>query len=114
VLPKGTIIHVVAWHDNTKGNRFNRLDQWRLATDTGLRSTMAHAWMNATHISDEDTRRSSSSEEADQHRCPALRNRESVAAIQGGTAERSRPADVRNADPRNHCPTSLDACRAPA
>ena len=54
VLPKGTVIHVIAWHDNTKGNRFNPdSDQWVGYGDRTV-DEMAHAWMNATYISDEE------------------------------------------------------------
>ena len=54
VLPKGTLIHVVAWHDNTANNRNNPdPDQW---VGWGQRTVdeMAHAWVNVTYISDAD------------------------------------------------------------
>jgi hypothetical protein len=54
VLPKGTLIHVVAWHDNTAANRNNPdPDQW---VGWGQRTVdeMAHAWVNVTYISDDD------------------------------------------------------------
>lgn len=54
VLPKGTIIHVTAWHDNTANNPFNPdPDQWVGYGDRTV-DEMAHAWMNVTYISDED------------------------------------------------------------
>jgi hypothetical protein len=54
VLPKGTIIHVTAWHDNTSANPFNPdPDQWVGYGDRTV-DEMAHAWMNVTYISDED------------------------------------------------------------
>jgi hypothetical protein len=54
VLPKGTVIHVVAWHDNTAANRNNPdPTQWVGWGDRTV-DEMAHAWVNVTYISDED------------------------------------------------------------
>ncbi len=54
VLPKGTIIHVVAWHDNTINNPNNPdPEQWVGWGDRTV-DEMAHAWVNVTYISDED------------------------------------------------------------
>jgi len=54
VLPKGTIIHVTAWHDNTAANRGNPdPNQWVGWGDRTV-DEMAHAWVNVTYISDED------------------------------------------------------------
>jgi hypothetical protein len=54
VLPKGTIIHVTAWHDNTTANRNNPdPNQWVGWGDRTV-DEMAHAWVNVTYISEED------------------------------------------------------------
>ncbi len=54
VLPKGTIIHVVAWHDNTSNNPSNPdPNQWVGWGDRTV-DEMAHAWVNVTYISDQD------------------------------------------------------------
>jgi len=54
VLPKGTIIHVTAWHDNTAANPNNPdPNQWVGWGDRTV-DEMAHAWVNVTYISDED------------------------------------------------------------
>jgi len=54
VLPKGTLIHVVAWHDNTPNNKNNPdPDQWVGWGDRTV-DEMAHAWVNVTYISEED------------------------------------------------------------
>jgi hypothetical protein len=54
VLPKGTIVHVVAWHDNTTGNPNNPdPNQWVGYGDRTV-DEMAHAWVNVTYITDED------------------------------------------------------------
>ena len=54
VLPKGTIIKVTAWYDNTRANPNNPdPDQWVGFGDRTV-DEMGHAWMNVTYISDED------------------------------------------------------------
>jgi mono/diheme cytochrome c family protein len=54
VLPKGTIIHVKAWHDNTTAKASNPdPNQWVGWGDRTV-DEMAHAWVNVTYISDED------------------------------------------------------------
>src|SRR5260370_8588 len=54
VLPKGTIVHVVAWHDNTKANKFNPdSDQWVGYGDRTV-DEMAHAWINVTYLNDDE------------------------------------------------------------
>ena len=54
VLPKGTVIHVVAWHDNTVNNKNNPdPEQWVGWGDRTV-DEMAHAWVNVTYISEED------------------------------------------------------------
>src|SRR5579872_868243 len=54
VLPKGTIVHVTAWHDNTTANPNNPdPNQWVGYGDRTV-DEMAHAWVNVTYISDED------------------------------------------------------------
>ncbi|HLG94778.1 MAG TPA: cytochrome c [Bryobacteraceae bacterium] len=54
VLPKGTIVHVTAWHDNTAQNRGNPdPNQWVGWGDRTV-DEMAHAWVNVTYISDDD------------------------------------------------------------
>ncbi len=54
VLPKGTVIHVKAWFDNTAGHKGNPdPDQWVGWGDRTV-DEMAHAWVNVTYISEED------------------------------------------------------------
>jgi hypothetical protein len=54
LLPKGTIIHVTAWYDNTKGNKNNPdPDQWVGYGDRTV-DEMAHAWMNVTYFTDQE------------------------------------------------------------
>ncbi len=52
LLPKGTVIHVSAWYDNTKANKNNPdSDQWVGYGDRTV-DEMAHAWMNVTYFND--------------------------------------------------------------
>ena len=54
VLPKGTMIHVTAWYDNTRANPNNPdPDQWVGYGDRTV-DEMAHAWMNVTYFSDDE------------------------------------------------------------
>ena len=54
LLPKGTVIHVSAWYDNTKGNKNNPdSDQWVGFGDRTV-DEMAHAWMNVTYFTDQE------------------------------------------------------------
>jgi hypothetical protein len=54
VFPKGTVIQVSAWYDNTKNNPSNPdPDQWVGYGDRTV-DEMAHAWMNLVYLSDEE------------------------------------------------------------
>ena len=51
-FPKGTIIHVSAYYDNTKNNKTNPdPDQWVGYGDRTV-DEMAHAWMNVVYLTD--------------------------------------------------------------
>ena len=52
VFPKGTIIHVTAYYDNTKANKNNPdPEQWVGYGDRTV-DEMAHAWMNVVYLTD--------------------------------------------------------------
>jgi len=52
MLPKGTILHFVAWYDNTPANRSNPdPDQWVGWGDRTI-DEMGHAWINITYFGD--------------------------------------------------------------
>ena len=54
LLPKGTVLRVTAWYDNTKENKNNPdPDQWVGYGDRTV-DEMGHAWINVTYMSDED------------------------------------------------------------
>jgi mono/diheme cytochrome c family protein len=54
LLPKGTILHFLAWYDNTKNNKTNPdPDQWVGWGDRTV-DEMGHAWVNITYFRDEE------------------------------------------------------------
>jgi hypothetical protein len=54
LLPKGTILHFLAWYDNTKGNKSNPdPDQWVGWGDRTV-DEMGHAWINITYYKDDE------------------------------------------------------------
>jgi hypothetical protein len=54
VFPKGTVIHVTAWYDNTRANKNNPdPDQWVGYGDRTV-DEMAHAWMNVVYLNDDE------------------------------------------------------------
>src|SRR5436190_1798756 len=54
LLPKGTVIHVTAWYDNTRANKNNPdPDQWVGYGDRTV-DEMAHAWMNVVYFNDQE------------------------------------------------------------
>jgi len=54
MFPKGTMLRVTAWYDNTHANPNNPdPDQWVGFGDRTV-DEMGHAWMNVTYVSDED------------------------------------------------------------
>ena len=54
LLPKGTVIHVISWHDNSDGNRWN--DDSRNWAGFGQRSNddMSFAWLSWYTMTDEE------------------------------------------------------------
>jgi hypothetical protein len=53
-FPKGTIVHVTAWYDNTSANKSNPdPNQWVGYGDRTV-DEMAHAWMNVYYLSDDE------------------------------------------------------------
>jgi hypothetical protein len=54
VFPKGTVIHVSAYYDNTSANKNNPdPEQWVGYGDRTV-DEMAHAWMNVVYLSDDE------------------------------------------------------------
>jgi hypothetical protein len=54
LLPRGTVLRVTAWYDNTRDNRHNPdPDQWVGYGDRTV-DEMGHAWINLTYMTDEE------------------------------------------------------------
>ena len=54
LLAKGTILHLIAWYDNTTANKSNPdPDQWVGYGDRTV-DEMGHAWLNITYYGDDD------------------------------------------------------------
>jgi hypothetical protein len=54
LLPKGTIVKVRAWHDNTAAHKSNPDPNVWVGYGDRTVDEMAHAWVNVTYMSDED------------------------------------------------------------
>ena len=54
LLPRGTVIKVTAWHDNTATNRANPDPNVWVGYGDRTVDEMAHAWVNVTYFTDED------------------------------------------------------------
>ena len=74
LLPKGTILKITAWHDNTPAKKSNPdPTQWIGWGDRTV-DEMAHAWINITYMSDDDFSKEVEARKAklaDHHRTPA-------------------------------------------
>src|SRR5215218_1706431 len=54
ILPRGTVLKVTSWYDNTTGNKNNPdPDQWVGFGDRTV-DEMGHAWINITYMSEQD------------------------------------------------------------
>jgi len=54
LLPKGTILKITAWHDNTAAKKSNPDPNTWVGGGGRTVDEMAHAWVNVTYMSDED------------------------------------------------------------
>ena len=54
MLPKGTLMKVTAWHDNTAANRANPDPNVWVGYGDRTVDEMAHAWVNVTYFTDEE------------------------------------------------------------
>ena len=56
LLPKGTILKITAWHDNTAANKTNPDPNVWVGYGDRTVDEMAHAWVNVTYMADADYR----------------------------------------------------------
>jgi len=57
LLPAGTIIHVISWHDNTAANRWNPNPKNWVGGGSRSIDEMSFAWVTITYLDDEDYQR---------------------------------------------------------
>ncbi len=56
LLPKGTILKITGWHDNTTANKANPDPNVWVGYGDRTVDEMAHAWVNVTYMNDDDYR----------------------------------------------------------
>ena len=72
LLPKGTILKITSWYDNTSANPNNPdPNQWVGFGDRTV-DEMGHAWVNITYMSDEDYQAEVDKRKASQTKSAAL------------------------------------------
>jgi hypothetical protein len=54
LLPKGTVMKITAWHDNTTANRANPDPNVWVGYGDRTVDEMGHAWVNVTYLTDEE------------------------------------------------------------
>ena len=54
LLPAGTMVHVIAWHDNSAGNRYNPDPRNWVGFGQRTIDDMSFAWVNYVWLTDED------------------------------------------------------------
>ena len=54
LVPKGTVIKITAWHDNTAANKANPDSNVWVGYGDRTVDEMGHAWVNVTYLSDDD------------------------------------------------------------
>jgi hypothetical protein len=54
LLPKGTVMKITAWHDNTSANPSNPDPNVWVGYGDRTVDEMGHAWVNVTYLTDEE------------------------------------------------------------
>jgi hypothetical protein len=54
LLPKGTMLKITAWHDNTVANKNNPDPNVWVGYGDRTVDEMGHAWVNVTYLSDDE------------------------------------------------------------
>ncbi|MCY4077299.1 MAG: hypothetical protein OXH04_17930, partial [Acidobacteria bacterium] len=57
LLPAGTILHVIGWHDNTAANRYNPDPKNWVGFGNRSIDDMSFAWMSFFHMPEEEFER---------------------------------------------------------
>jgi hypothetical protein len=69
LLPTGTILHSIMWHDNTDGNKFNPDPDAQITWGQRTIDEMGSAWLSYYYMSDDDFKKET---EARKAKAPAL------------------------------------------
>lgn len=75
MFPKGTVIHVAAWYDNTSANPYNPDPNQEVMYGDRTVDEMGHAWVNVTYVSDEDYKAWAETHKPKKQMASAERNR---------------------------------------
>jgi hypothetical protein len=54
LLPKGTLLKITAWYDNTAANRANPDPNVWVGSGSRTADEMGHAWVNVTYFEDDE------------------------------------------------------------
>jgi len=92
MYPKGTMIRVTAWYDNTRANPNNPdPDQWVGFGDRTV-DEMGHAWMNVTYVSDAEGASSAGASRKNRMQSAAMRQCPGRSRLRGCANRPSRSA----------------------
>ena len=73
LLPAGTILHTIMWHDNSAGNRANPDPDAQITTGARTVDEMGSAWLSYYYMSDEDFKKEVEARKARQHTLTSTR-----------------------------------------
>jgi len=68
LLPAGTILHTIVWHDNSTGNKSNPDPDAQITWGSRTVDEMGHAWLSWYYMSDEDFKKETEARKAKQQK----------------------------------------------
>ena len=90
LLPKGTMLHFLAWYDNTPSNKSNPdPDQWVGWGDRTV-DEMGHAWINITYYKDDEFKAELAKREAQRRRAATSTDQRLTQSVLGAVLEVGR------------------------
>jgi hypothetical protein len=73
LLPSGTVLHSISWHDNTAGNKFNPDPDAQVTWGERTVDEMGSSWISYYYMSDEDFKKESEARRAKQRTLTSTR-----------------------------------------
>ena len=73
LLPSGTVLHSISWHDNTAGNKFNPDPDAQVTWGERTVDEMGSSWISYYYMSDEDFKKESEARKAKQRTLTSTR-----------------------------------------